>query len=239
MSKESEISRLDQAKEYFERYYSMAESVKTSEENIEYLKTYIHDNNYVTENFNFKGKITKPLIICGISGIVVAGILFAILGKSFLIISLIIGLAVIFFSSVLVISTIRYQLNAAEQNQREVNDGIKEQIQIIEKRIKEREKLRDDFYKGIQERVGFISIDYLNSIDKIKQIIEDGEAETCEEAVEIFDQKLLLKQMTSIMEESSEKPVVHTAEENKERFGDPLAIIKENKKKNRKKLFGK
>ena len=44
----------------------------------------------------------------------------------------------------------------------------------------------------------------------------------------MLEQKLLMDQFTNIMEQSEEK--VYTAEENKERFGDPLELIKKKRK---------
>ena len=50
------LKKIDRAAEYFERYFEFEDAVTVSKENKEYLKTYIHDNDYVVKNFNIKIK---------------------------------------------------------------------------------------------------------------------------------------------------------------------------------------
>ena len=78
--------------------------------------------------------------------------------------------------------------------------------------------------------VGFfcISVDDRKYIGEIRKMIESGDAATAEDAAAMLEQKLLMDQFTNIMEQSEEK--VYTAEENKERFGDPLELIKKKRK---------
>ena len=52
MANETELGKIDRAAEYFERYFESEDAVTVSKENKEYLKTYIHDNDYVVKNFN-------------------------------------------------------------------------------------------------------------------------------------------------------------------------------------------
>ena len=59
-------------------------------------------------------------------------------------------------------------------------------------------------------------------------MVEPGEAETAEDAAAVLEQKILLQQFNDIMEKSEIK--VYTDEENKERFGDPLELIKKKRK---------
>lgn len=54
MANETELEKIDRAAEYFERYFEFEDAVTVSKENKEYLKTYIHDNDYVVKNFNIK-----------------------------------------------------------------------------------------------------------------------------------------------------------------------------------------
>jgi len=61
MANETELEKIDRAAEYFERYFEFEDAVTVSKENKEYLKTYIHDNDYVVKNFNIKNKIVKSL----------------------------------------------------------------------------------------------------------------------------------------------------------------------------------
>ena len=61
MANETELEKIDRAAEYFERYFEFEDAVTVSKENKEYLKTYIHDNDYVVKNFNIKNKIIKSL----------------------------------------------------------------------------------------------------------------------------------------------------------------------------------
>ena len=61
MANETELEKIDRAAEYFERYFEFEDAVTVSKENKEYLKTYIHDNDYVVKNFNIKNKIVKSV----------------------------------------------------------------------------------------------------------------------------------------------------------------------------------
>ena len=63
MANETELEKIDRAAEYFERYFEFEDAVTVSMENKEYLKTYIHDNDYVVKNFNIKNKIIKSPIL--------------------------------------------------------------------------------------------------------------------------------------------------------------------------------
>ena len=234
MSRESELEKMSQAQEYFHRYYELVDAVKVSKDNKEYLKTYLHDSDSVSKQFNVKSKILSHTAGCFILGIIVFAVLFFVLGKEHLIIAAGTGALIFVMGFIFEISLNKIKLSAAQNEQREINDGINEQISMLDGRIKERERLRDDYANELKKRVDFISLDYIKYIDKIKELIENGEAETCEEAVSLFEQKLILKQMNDIMEQS-EKPISH--ESDKERFGDPLELIKKNKKK--KGLFSK
>ena len=236
MANQNELEKLDQAEEYFHRYYEFEDAVTISEENKEYLNTYIHDNNYVVSNFNFRSKVAKSTAISFGIGAVVFLLLFAILGKELIIVPIISFVSLFILGSVFGYAFNKFNLTQAEKNQVEVNEGIKEQIDMLQNRITQCKKQRDDFAKGLQERIPFMSIDYAKYIPNLKEIIQNGEAETCEDAVSVLDQKLIMKKMSDIMNSNENSKPVSDAEK-KERFGDPLAIIKENKKKKRKEKF--
>ena len=87
------------------------------------------------------------------------------------------------------------------------------------------------FRSALGKRVTFMSLEYMRNIEQIKQFLLDGKAQTCEEAVDLFEESLLYQQMTDIMTKSEK---IAPVQDDKERFGDPLKIIKENKKKRRK-----
>lgn len=237
MADQKELDKLSQAEEFFNRYFQFEDAVQVSKENKEYLKTYIHLPEYVTKSFNFKAKFTKSIITSAIAGAGAFLLLFLITGFELSVIWIpIVAFAVVFIIGCIVgYSMNKYRLSAALQHQVEINNGISEQIQILEERIKEREKHSKDYYKELQKRITFISMDYMKYIPQIKEILISGEAETCEEAIEVFEQQLLMKKMT----QSLNKPATHTEEENKERFGDPLEMIMADKKKKKKNIFSK
>ena len=238
MADQKELDKLNQAEEYFNRYFHLEDSVQVSKENKEYLKTYIHMPEYVSKNFNFKGKVSKAFIASAIAAAIGFVLFFAITGFDVKLI----WIPLIIFGLILIGGTIfgfsvnKYKLTAALQHQVEVNNGISEQITILEQRIKEREQQCKDYYKELGKRITFISLDYMKYIPKIREILESGEADTCEDAIAIFEQKLLMEEMTSTL---TKPPVTHTHEENKARFGDPLEQINAKKKKKRKNIFKK
>ncbi len=191
MANETELEKIDRAAEYFERYFEFEDAVTVSKENKEYLKTYIHDNDYVVKNFNIKNKIIKAVGISAAIGVAAFLLLWLLLGTK----------------------------------------RINEQIIMLDDRIKQVERQRDDYYKALEKRVPFMSLDYMKNVQQIKQFLVDGKADTCEEAVDMFEESMLLQQMTDIMTKSE---TIEPVKDDKERFGDPLKIIKENKKKRKK-----
>ncbi|WP_295207799.1 hypothetical protein [Ruminococcus sp.] len=231
MAIDKEIEKIDQAAEYFNRYFEFEDAVTVSKENKEYLKTYIHDNDYVVKNFDLKKKIARALGISALIGIAALLILWLLLGSDLLIAAGIAAGVIFICAAAFGIALNKYRLTAAEQKQVEVNDGINEQIIMLDDRIKQLERQRDDYYKALEKRVTFMSLEYMRNVDQIKQFLVDGKAETCEEAEDMFEESMLFQQMTDIMSKSEKMIPV---QDDKERFGDPLKIIKENKKKRRK-----
>ncbi|MDO4944952.1 MAG: hypothetical protein Q4E74_07105 [Ruminococcus sp.] len=235
----NELDRISQAETYINRYFEFEDAVTINEDNKEYLKTYIKDVSKVVTDFDVKKKITMSIGLCALIGIVVFVLFLLILGSDLMIVSIIAGAAVFVLGTAFVIALNRYRLTAAKEHQIEVNEGIKEQIDILDSRKSQLERQRDDYFKALGKKIDFmeLDIDYMKNIGKIKEYIVNGSAETCEDAVDMFEQSLLMEQMTSIISKSEVKPLTH--EENLERFGDPLKVIKENKKKRRKEKKGK
>lgn len=228
MINQNELDKLNQAEEYFNRYFEFEDAVKISKENKEYLKTYIHDDSYVIKNFNAFSKILKAVGISACAGAAVFIIVGLITGFKPILVSIIAFIAVTILGSVLGICMTQFKLTEAKKNQEEINRGIKEQIELLDGRIKIREKQKDDYYKALGERITFISLDYMKYIPQIKEILENEEAENCEDAVAVLEQKLLMKKMNEIISNSETKP--RTEEENKKLFGDPLELIGKKKK---------
>ncbi len=235
----NELDRISQAETYINRYFEFEDAVTINEDNKEYLKTYIKDVSKVVADFDVKKKITMSIGLCLLIGLVVFVLFFIILGSDLILFDIIAGVVVFVLGTAFVIALNRYRLTAAQEHQVEVNEGIKEQISILDSRKPQLERQRDDYLKALSKKIDFmeLDIDYMKNIGKIKEYIVNGSAETCEDAVDMYEQNLLMEQMTNIISKSEVKPLTH--EENLERFGDPLKIIKENKKKKRKEKKGK
>lgn len=231
----TELERMEQTVTYCARYFEFEDAVSVNKENIEYLKTYIHDNEYVVKNFDMPSKTKRALLVSFGCGLAVALLVFMISFPAWLvplIVFLILGGAL----SALFISLNKFKLTEAEKNQVEVNEGINEQIEVLTARESQLIRQKDDYYKGLEEKgLCAIPLEYMANAAQIRDYLKNGEAETIEDAVGVFEQHLLMQEMSSIMTEKAPAPVV----DNKERFGDPLEIIKKNKKAKKKGLFGK
>lgn len=228
MADQKELDRMNRVAEYINRFYEFEDAVEINKQNKEYLKTYIHDPDYVESNFDMKGKVMRDLCFAFGAAVVAFGV--ALLFTK-LIIAAIIGVAVLVIGIFVVVMINKAKLKKAQDEQIEVNHGIKEQIDVCESRTKQMEKQRDDYKKGLEKRLDFISFDYIGSIDTLKGYLESGEAETCEDAVALLEQNMLMKKMSDLMTKSSRKPLDMDFNQQKEKFGDPLALIKEKKKK--------
>ncbi len=231
----TELERMDQAETFINRYFEFEDAVNVSYENKEYLKTYIKDVSKVEADFDVKQRAKRDIMICVAAAVLVFIILFIPLHKSAVLVPIVVSLFILIPGIIFVVSLNRYKLSALKQHQAEVNDGIKEQIEILDLRIKQVEKQRDDYFAALQKKIDFmeLDVDYMKNIGRIKEKLLDGTAETCEEAVDAFEQTLLMEQMTSIIKKSETKPEMDM-EKNLERFGDPLKVIEENKKKKKK-----
>lgn len=232
----TELERMQQTVAYCERYYEFEDAVTVNKENIEYLKTYIHDNSYVVDNFNMGYKIRRSLLISGATGLVIGLLLLGICGLSLWYVPAIAFVVIAGAIAAFLISLNKFKLTEAEKNQVEVNEGIKEQIDALKAREDLLIKQKDEYYKGLQEKeLCAIPLEYMANAAQIKTYLENGEAETIEDAVAIYEQQLLMKEMSSLMTQKAPAPTL----DNKARFGDPLEIIKQNKKAKKKSLFKK
>lgn len=232
----TELERMQQTVTYCERYFEFEDAVTVNKENIEYLKTYIHDNNYVVENFNMGHKIRRSLLISGGCAVIMGLMLLGLCGFSLWFIPGIAFVVIFVAMAAFLISLNKFKLTEAEKNQVEVNEGIKEQIDALKSREELLIKQKDEYYKGLQEKqLCAIPLEYMANAAQIKGYLESGEAETIEDAVAIYEQQLLMKEMSNLMTQQAPAPVL----DNKARFGDPLEIIKQNKKAKKKSLFKK
>ena len=220
----TELERIEQAEEYFNRYYQMEDAITQNRENEEYLKTYIHDEAYVVKNFDLAKKRAT-----GVGIGVVLFLLILLIFNSF-IAALVLGLFGLLGFSVFAVCLQHYRLDAAKRQQVEVNAGINEQIEILKEREPQLIKTKDDYYAGLEKRIDFMSLSNMQYIGEMKKWIESGEAQTAEDASALLEQKLLLEQFNSIMKKSEMEVKTYTEEENKQRFGDPLELIKKKKK---------
>ena len=232
MAEMTELERVKQASEFIHRYAQFEDAVTVNQQNKVYLQGYIRNQYDVEKEFDFKHKVIKALGIGAGVGVVLGLIVFGASGSW---IAGLISLSVFaLLGAVLGFFVQRYRLSEAIENQRDVNNGIKEQIEVLELRDKQLIRQRDDYYRGLQKRIDFMSMDYMDSIDQIVEIIENGEAETCEDAVAVFEQKQLFSQMTSLISAPEKDEVPLDRNKAKEMFGDPLEQIRETRRKRRK-----
>lgn len=233
MAEMTELERVEQAQTYISRYHEFEDAITINKENRAYLKTYIHDEAYVEKEFNLKSQRIRSIGLSLGAGVLVFALLTALLGTDLIIASAICGGVAFILLAVFGVCLQHFRLTEAKKQQVEVNEGIEEQLQILTDRDAQLIRQRDDYYKGLEKRITFMSLDYMKNIDQIKSYIESGEAATCEEAVEILERNMLLQEMTSLTSKvDMPAPVNHEAA--KERLGDPLELIKKNKKKKKK-----
>lgn len=232
MAEMTELERVKQAKAFIERYYQFEEAVNVNQQNKEYLKSYIRNQYDVEKEFDFKSKVIHAIVVGGAVGLAIGLIVWLASGSWIAgLVTVAVGAAA---GAAIGVAVQRYRLSEAIENQRDVNNGIKEQIEVLETRDQQLVRQRDDYYKALQKRIDFMSLDYMDNIDQIVEIVENGEAETCEDAVGVFEQKQLFSQMTSLMSVPAEQPKTLDHEKAKEMFGDPLEQIRENRKKRKK-----
>lgn len=232
MAEATELERLRQVKEYFQRYYQFEDAVAVNKQNKEYLKTYIHNDFDVEAEFNMKAKFTRGLGFAAAAGAVL-GLLLWLFSGMWLVGAITFGVVTLGLA-IVTAYVLKVRLRDAKVSQREVNEGIKEQIANLDARDELLIRQRDEYYRGLKKRVDFMSLDYMDNIDQIEEILVNGEAETCEDAVAVFEQKMLLQEMSSFLANPAQ-PEVQPLDPGKakEMFGDPLEVIRENRKKNK------
>ena len=231
MAEMTELERIRQASDFIQRYYQFEDAVKVNQQNKEYLQGYIRNQYEVEKEFDFKKKVTKAAVVGGGVGVAIGLIVWAASGSLIaagitLVVLAILGAVAGFFVQ-------KYRLDEAIETQRDVNNGIKEQIEALELRDKQLIRQRDDYYAGLKKRIDFMSLDYMDNIDALVEIMNNGEAETCEDAVAVFEQKQLFKEMTSLISAPEPEPKPLDPEKAKEMFGDPVAKIREDRRKRR------
>ena len=229
MADAKELEKIELAEEYFRRYFEMENAVTVNEENMEYLKTYIHDDQYVTKNFNMMDQTQRGAIITAVTTVVML-LLMGVATNWLIAGALAIGTIVV--GVIVVLRLNKYRLDVAKKEQHEVNEGIREQIVLLEERKVQLERQKDDYYKALGKRVD-VPLDYMKNVSQIKKFMTDGEADTVEDAIAMYEQSMLMQQMSDIMMASKVKEE-EPKKSDRERFGDPLKIIKENKRKRRK-----
>ena len=73
MADKKELDRVNQVASLIDRYYQFEDAVDVNKQNIEYLKTYIHDGDYVEQNFDMKSKFLRDIAIsAGVAVVVFA-----------------------------------------------------------------------------------------------------------------------------------------------------------------------
>lgn len=226
MADKQELDRMNRVAEYINRYYEFEDAVEISKQNKEYLKTYIKDDSAVAKEFGLKEKMVKHISKVVATALLAGILMLFIFGMSAWLVAIIVTAATFCLGMVVLYVMINMKLNAAKQEQHEINNGIQEQITILEGRIKQTERQRDDYRKGLEKRLDFITPDYIGSISTIKGYLVSGEAETCEDAVSIYEQSLLMAKMSDAMSKSSRKPLDMDIKAQKKKFGDPLAQIR-------------
>jgi hypothetical protein len=233
MADQKELDRANRVADLIDRYYGFEDAVEVNKQNKEYLKTYIHDSAYVVRLFEKKSKMLRGIGIAAIAAAVAFLIALVIFGFKKIIIAGAVAGGVFIIGIVVSIMIINAKLKAAQEEQLDVNNGIKEQIDLLDKRTKQIEKQRDDYKKGLKSRLDFLSPDYIGNIGTIKEYLQNGEAETCEDAVALLEQNMLMQKMSAAMTKSSRKPLDMDYDQQKAKFGDPLAAIREKRKKKR------
>ena len=228
MADQKELDRVNRVAEYINRYYEFEDAVEINKQNKDYLKTYIHDSDYVEKNFDKKSIMTRGLMIAAIAA-VVAFVIVVIITKPLI---AAIAAGVVFIIGIIAAFVLAgAKLKAAQEEQVEVNNGIQEQIELLDQRTKQIEKQRADYKKGLEKRLDFISPDYIGSIGRIKEYLENGEAETCEDAVALLEQNMMMEKLSDAMTKSSRRPLDMDYNQQKEKFGDPLVAIREKRRK--------
>lgn len=236
----TELERIEQAEIFFQRYKKKEEAMRQNRENQEYLKTMIHDENYVRDNFDMKARVSKGFSIVAGASMVLFLLVWAI---AMFIPGLAVGVFVLIGGSIFLVSFNQYKLDRQLEHQSVVNEGIIWEIERLKALDPVIEKQKSDFIKGMETHVPFLAFSDMKYLNDLREFIMSGEADTCEDASAMLEQKLLLQQFTTIMENKEiENTYTRIKKElgEPETFSNPLESIKPSRVKSLKeKIFGK
>ncbi|MBQ4096428.1 MAG: hypothetical protein IJC65_08425 [Oscillospiraceae bacterium] len=224
MASTAEMEKLQKTLDYFKRYFEFEDAVAVNHENREYLKTYIHNLSHTEEEFGLKRKNKIALgiaagagLVCGLIAMLIAGMdsfgaknLIA-LGVTFVVVC--IGV------NFLLKTQIRKKFEQKWDAQKEINEGIGEQIDDLSRRCDTLEKQKRDYLKALEEKeLACIPIKHIKYAEEIASYVKDGKAETVEDAVKMFEENVALKKITKEKERKRKQPTDSPAQ----RFGNPL-----------------
>lgn len=230
----TEIEKMKHSVDYCHRYFEFDEAIEINQQNREYLKKYIHDDTWVEQEFDLNSKIMSHkknfIIVAIVAFLLFTMIIFAVSASVVIgfIVGAVAGAVSLFVAYLLVSRAEKGNLDDAKRHQREVNDGIKEQMEALSERERLLISQKNNYYKALQERKDFyIPIEHIERADDILKFMIDGDAETCDDAVGILEQKLLMKELNSITGARITKKTINE----REMFGDPLEKINHAPKK--------
>ena len=224
MASTAEMEKLQKTLDYFKRYFEFEDAVAVNHENREYLKTYIHNLSHTEEEFGLKRKNKIALgiaagagLVCGLIAMLIAGMdsfgaknLIA-LGVTFVVVC--IGV------NFLLKTQIRKKFEQKWDAQKEINEGIGEQIDDLSRRCDTLEKQKRDYLKALEEKeLACIPVKHIKYAEEIASYVKDGKAETVEDAVKMFEENVALKKITKEKERKRKQPTDSPAQ----RFGNPL-----------------
>lgn len=224
MASTAEMEKLQKTLDYFKRYFEFEDAVAVNHENREYLKTYIHNLSHTEEEFGLKHKNKIALgiaagagLVCGLIAMLIAGM--DNFGAKNLI-ALGVTFAVIFIGASFLLKTmIRKKFEQKWDAQKEINEGIGEQIDDLSRRCDTLEKQKRDYLKALEEKeLACIPVKHIKYAEEIASYVKDGKAETVEDAVKMFEENVALKKITKEKERKRKQPTDSPAQ----RFGNPL-----------------
>lgn len=195
MADASELKRIQETLDYFNRYYEFDSAIKVLRENRQYLETYIRTKHYVEDKYDAYGKTRKSMVAALIVAAVAALIVLLISGITSLeTVNIIVAVAVaavcwcgVFF---LCKTLIAKNVDKKWQEQQKVNDDIAVQIEEVTKRCESLEAQRNGYLDALDEK-GLIVIPskYIIEAEKIASYVKEDKAKTAEEAVKMFEEE--------------------------------------------------
>ncbi len=224
MASAVEMEKLQKTQDYFRRYFEYEDAVAVNHENRDYLKTYIHTNTKVELDFGLKKKNLIALGIAAGAGLLCGLIAMLIAGTSDFGVKNFIALGVTFvvvLVAVLVVlrNLIRKKFEQVWDSQKEINEGIREQIDELTRRCDTLEKQKVEYLKALEEKqLVCIPTKHIKYADEIASYVKEDKVETVEEAVAMFEENVKLKRISKEKERKRKQSTASPAE----RFGNPL-----------------